>query len=84
MTAPTDSQCELIQRRVNSYLSNSRSPLQAFDAAKRELRSAIDVDWNLVSFDAQQNKVSTAAKPKRQEWASGTVFMLPGENPEAL
>lgn len=84
MTVPTDSQCKIIQRRVNSYLSNSRSALQAFDAAKRELRSAIDVDWDLVQFDANKNEVTSGAKPKSQDWAKGTVFMLPGENPEAI
>lgn len=76
---PTDSQLNIIGNLTRRHNEDTMSPLEAFDLAKRDLRSAIDIDWQLVNFDPVTLEVTGAKKVSSipKDWASGTMFMLP-------
>ena len=80
---PTDSQLKIITNVTKRHIEGSMSPLEAFDRAKRDLRSAIDIDWDLVRFDHLTMEVTqVVTEPSiSKDWASGTMFMLPGQFP---
>ena len=79
MNLPTESHLRIISALTLRYIASSLSPLQAYDKAKRELRSAIDIDWYSVRFDSEANQaVRITPKPAKpdDDWTKGTMFMV--------
>jgi hypothetical protein len=85
MNLPTESQLRIISEVTRRHIASSLSPLQAYDKAKRELLSAMDIDWYSVRLDTETNQaIQIAPKPAKvdKDWSKGTIFMIADDFPK--